>query len=335
MNEIDNALSYINRFKDLTVLIVGDIMIDSYLWGNTERISPEAPVPIVEVSSKEHRMGGAANVALNIKALGAIPIICTFIGEDEMATVYRELLGKKGMTDEGVLVSSNRVTSQKTRIISHNQQIVRVDEEKVEPLNEIDEKKLIDSVISLINVKEPDVIIFEDYNKGVLTKEVIHQVLKEANKRNIPTSVDPKKENFFEFKNATLFKPNLKEFVEGLKLNDVPDSIDEWKTGIGRLREKLNQKYTFVTLSEKGVLIEENGEVTIFPAHIRNIADVSGAGDTVISVASLCLALGASAELLAQLANLAGGVVCEKAGVNPIDKELLINELKSINYEQN
>jgi rfaE bifunctional protein kinase chain/domain len=330
MKDINSALNIINRFEDLTVLIVGDIMIDSYLFGNTVRISPEAPVPIVEVTHKEHRMGGAANVALNIKALGATPVICTIIGADEMAMVYRELMRKREMTDEGVLVSSARITTQKTRIISHNQQIVRVDEEKVEPLDGNDEKRLIKKVISLMDTQKPDVIIFEDYNKGILTKEVIHHVLKEANKRNIPTSVDPKKDNFFEFKNATLFKPNLKEFVEGLKLNEAPGIIDDWKTGIGLLREKLAHKYTFVTLSEQGVLIEENGEVNILPAHLRNIADVSGAGDTVISVASLCLALGASPKMLAELANLSGGLVCEKAGVVPITRELLINELEKL-----
>jgi len=328
MSDLKTVENIINQFEGLTVLIVGDIMIDSYIWGNTERISPEAPVPIVDVTRKEHRMGGAANVALNIKALGAIPIICTFIGADEMAMVYHDLLSKREMTDDGILVSSSRTTTQKTRIISHNQQLVRIDDEKVKPLNNNDEERFIKKIISLMDVKKPDVIIFEDYNKGVLTKKVIHRTLTEAIKRKIPTSVDPKKNNFFEYKNATLFKPNLKEFVEGLKLNNAPVSIDEWKSGIGLLREKLEHQYTFVTLSEKGVLIEEKGEVIVLPAHLRNISDVSGAGDTVISVASLCLALGTSPKVLADLANLAGGLVCEKAGVVPITKELLINELK-------
>lgn len=331
MNDLKNAEHIIKQFEGLTVLIVGDIMIDSYIWGNTERISPEAPVPVVNVIEKEHRMGGAANVALNIKALGAIPIICTLIGADDMAMVYHELLNEREMTDDGVLISSKRTTTQKTRIISHNQQLVRIDNEKIEPLDHEDKNRLIESVVSLMDAKKPNVIIFEDYNKGVLTKEVIHHLLQEASKRNIPTSVDPKKENFFEYKNATLFKPNLKEFVEGLKLNSAPDSIDEWKAGIELLREKLSHKYTFVTLSEKGVLIEENGKVALVPAHLRNIADVSGAGDTVISVASLCLALGTSLKLLAELANLSGGLVCEKSGVFPITKELLINELKELN----
>ncbi|RLD21578.1 MAG: D-glycero-beta-D-manno-heptose-7-phosphate kinase [Bacteroidetes bacterium] len=328
MSNSNQAEQIINRFKDLTVLIIGDIMIDSYLWGVTERVSPEAPVPIVNVTKKEHRMGGAANVALNIKALGATPIICTVIGADEMAMVYSELLRNSEMSDQGVLVSSERVTSQKTRIISHNQQVVRIDEEKIEDLDDKDETRIIERIITLLDSVKPDVIIFEDYNKGVLTKKVINQTLIEANKRNVPSSVDPKKHNFFEYRNATLFKPNLKEFVEGLKLNNPPESIDEWKSGIESLREKLGHRFTFVTLSEQGVLIEENGKVEILPAHLRNIADVSGAGDTVISVASLCLALGTSPELLAELANLAGGLVCEKSGVVPISQNELINELK-------
>jgi rfaE bifunctional protein kinase chain/domain len=328
MSNSTQAEQIINRFKDLTVLIIGDIMIDSYLWGITERVSPEAPVPIVNVKEKEHRMGGAANVALNIKALGATPIICTIIGADEMAMVYSELLRNQEMSDKGVLVSSDRVTSQKTRIISHNQQVVRVDEENIIDLNEEDESRIIKRIISLLDSVKPNVIIFEDYNKGVLTKKVIHQTLLEANKRNIPTSVDPKKHNFFEYRKATLFKPNLKEYIEGLKLSNMPNSVNEWKSGIESLREKLEHRFTFVTLSEKGVLIEENGNIEILPAHIRNIADVSGAGDTVISVASLCLALNADAKILAELANLAGGLVCEKAGVVPISRDELINELK-------
>lgn len=328
MSDSTQAEQFINRFKDLTVLIIGDIMIDSYLWGITERVSPEAPVPIVNITEKEHRMGGAANVALNIKALGATPIICTMIGADEMAMVYSELLFNREMSDQGVLISSDRVTSQKTRIISHNQQVVRVDEEKTNDLNEEDESRIIERITSLLDSVKPDVIIFEDYNKGVLTKKVIRQTLIEANKRNIPTSVDPKKYNFFEYRKATLFKPNLKEFIEGLKLSNKPNSVGEWKSGIKSLREKLDHRYTFVTLSENGVLIEENGNIEILPAHFRNISDVSGAGDTVISVASLCLALNVDAKLLAELANLAGGLVCEKAGVVPISRDELINELR-------
>lgn len=323
-----NAESLIQGFKNLKVLIIGDIMIDSYLWGNTERISPEAPVPVVHVLKKEHRLGGAANVALNIKALGAKPVICTITGADEMAMIFHELLQKREMTDVGIINSVKRVTSQKTRVISHNQQIVRIDEENAEYLDKEDENKLIERITDLMDRENPDVIIFEDYNKGVLTANLISATIDEAVKRGIPTSVDPKKQNFFAYKNATFFKPNLKEFTEGLKLNDIPSSQEDWLDGIRRLRAVLNHSITFVTLSEKGVLIEKDEEIEMIPAHLRNIADVSGAGDTVISVASLCLASGASKRLIAELSNLAGGLVCERAGVVPIEKEQLLNEVR-------
>lgn len=309
----------IDSFKGLKVLIVGDVMIDSYLWGNTNRVSPEAPVPIVNVSNQEHRMGGAANVALNIMSLGASPIMLSVIGEDDMGDIYLDLLKKRKMSDSGIVRSKKRTTSQKTRVISHNQHIVRIDNESVEELDESEENALISRFHSIINSEKIDVIILEDYNKGVLTKRVIREVVDEANKNGIPTTVDPKKDNFFEYKGVTLFKPNLKEFVEGLKLNKIPEAKKSWLAAINKLRTILDHKYTFVTLSEDGVLIEKRGEASFIPAHIRNIADVSGAGDTVISVAACCLAVKTSPVVMAQLANLAGGLVCEEAGVVPID----------------
>lgn len=316
----------IKSFKGLKVLIVGDVMIDSYLWGNTNRVSPEAPVPIVNVSKQEHRMGGAANVALNIMSLGAEPIMLSVIGDDEMGSLYLNLLERRNMSKEGIVQSSKRTTSQKTRVISHNQHVVRIDSESAIPLKEEDEKLIIDRLNEILDSTRVDVIILEDYNKGVLTPRVIKAVIESAKKHSIPTAVDPKKENFFEYKGVTLFKPNLKEFIEGLKLSTYPEAKKTWQRAIQKLRNVLNQKYTFVTLSEEGVLIEKEGELEFIPAHIRNIADVSGAGDTVISVAALCLALKTSPTLMASLANLAGGLVCEEAGVVPIDPELLLKE---------
>lgn len=316
----------IKSFKSLNVLIVGDVMIDSYLWGNTNRVSPEAPVPIVNVSKQEHRMGGAANVALNIMSLGAEPIMLSVIGNDEMGSLYLKLLEKRKMSAKGIVRSNNRTTSQKTRVISHNQHVVRIDSESAVPLEEEDEKLLIDRLTTILDNTKVDVIILEDYNKGVLTPTVIKAVIAIARKHSIPTAVDPKKDNFFEYKDVTLFKPNLKEFIEGLKLSTIPEAKKTWERAIQKLRNILNQKYTFVTLSEEGVLIEKEGDLNFIPAHIRNIADVSGAGDTVISVAALCLALNTSPTLLASLANLAGGLVCEEAGVVPIDPELLLKE---------
>ncbi len=316
----------IRSFKDLKVLIVGDVMIDSYLWGTTNRVSPEAPVPIVNITKKEHRMGGAANVALNIMSLGAIPIMLSVVGEDEMGSVYLDLLKYRKMSADGIIFSKERKTSQKTRVISHNQHLVRIDNESIEPLHKNDEDLLIDRFHVLLSKEKIDVIILEDYNKGVLTPKVIHEVISIANAKNIPTAVDPKKDNFFEYDGVTLFKPNLKEFIEGLKLSSIPEAKKTWLRAIEKLRSIIKQKYTFVTLSEDGVLIENEGDLSFIPAHVRNIADVSGAGDTVISVAALCLALQTSPTLLASLANLAGGLVCEEAGVVPISPDHLIKE---------
>ena len=316
----------IESFKGLKVLIVGDVMIDSYLWGNTHRVSPEAPVPIVNITKDEHRMGGAANVALNIKSLGATPIMLSVVGNDDMGGIYLDLLEFRKMSAAGIIRSKDRKTSQKTRVISHNQHVVRIDNESIEPLAKNDEDLLISRLHTLLSEENIDVVILEDYNKGVLTPRVIHEVISAANKKNIPTAVDPKKDNFFEFNGATLFKPNLKEFIEGLKLSSIPEAKKSWLRAIQKLRSLINQKYTFVTLSEDGVLIENKGDISFIPAHIRNIADVSGAGDTVISVAALCLALKTSPTLLASLANLAGGLVCEEAGVVPIIPDLLKKE---------
>lgn len=327
MNNSKQAEQIINKFNDLTVLIIGDVMIDSYLWGITNRVSPEAPVPIVNVTEKEHRMGGAANVALNIMSLGAEPIMLSVIGDDEMGSLYLNLLERRNMSKAGIVQSDKRATSQKTRVISHNQHVVRIDSESAIPLKEEDEKLLITRLNEILDSTKIDVIILEDYNKGILTPAVIKAVIERANKYSIPTAVDPKKDNFFEYKNVTLFKPNLKEFVEGLKLSSIPEAKKTWLRAIQKLRSILNHKYTFVTLSEEGVLIEKEGALDFIPAHIRNIADVSGAGDTVISVASLCLALGASPKMLAELANIAGGLVCEKVGVVPITQNELISEL--------
>ena len=321
-----NVEAIIDSFKKLNVLIVGDVMIDSYLWGATNRVSPEAPVPIVNVSKQEHRMGGAANVALNIMSLGAKPIMLSVIGEDEMGDIYLDLLKLRHMSNEGIVRSKDRLTSQKTRVISHNQHVVRIDNEITNDISEKEEDALLKRMDELLSNHKIDVVILEDYNKGVLTKRVIEEVINKANAKGIPTTVDPKKENFFEYKNVTLFKPNLKEFVEGLKLSSIPEAKRTWKASIEKLRSILNQKYTFVTLSEDGVLIEDKKDIIFIPAHIRNIADVSGAGDTVISVASCCLAAGTSPEMMANLANLAGGLVCEEAGVVPISPERLKEE---------
>lgn len=314
------------KFNALTVLIVGDVMIDAYMLGKAERISPEAPVPVIQIKEKENRLGGAANVALNIQALGAKPIICSITGNDESAELFKLLLEKNGMTHEGIMVSENRKTTVKTRVIAQNQQIVRIDEEDSSDLIPEDEIKFINKVLSIINNKKPDVLIFEDYNKGILTEKVILEIITASNKNKIPVCVDPKKKNFLTYKHVTLFKPNLKELKEGLKSELENISYQEINVLHNKLQSELKHEISLITLSEKGIYINSKDVNTIYPAHIRNIADVSGAGDTVISVAALCLATDAPHDFMAQLANIAGGLVCEKVGVVPIDKQQLFDE---------
>ncbi|MGV6862167.1 MAG: bifunctional heptose 7-phosphate kinase/heptose 1-phosphate adenyltransferase [Putridiphycobacter sp.] len=320
-----------NVFKEFSskkVLIIGDVMIDTYINGSVSRISPEAPVPVVKFKNKESRLGGAANVALNIKALGAKPYICSVIGNDENAEVLIKLINQNHLSDAGIIKVDERITTEKTRIIGNNQQLIRIDEEIETPISSQMAFNLIESVKDIIQKENIDVVIFQDYNKGVLVEKVIQDIIQFANEHQVPTVVDPKKENFLVYKNVTLFKPNLKELKEGLDLNFEfkPEDKSTFIDAINRLKEEINPAYTFVTLSEYGVFINHEQTDFFIPAHLRNITDVSGAGDTVISVASLALACQLQPNLIAELSNLAGGLVCEKVGVISIDKEQLMQE---------
>ncbi len=314
------------RFDTTTVLVIGDVMIDSYLWGKVDRISPEAPVPVVRVTEKENRLGGAANVVLNLAALGSKPIICSVIGDDTQGKLLAELFEKDGLTSAGLVASTHRPTTVKTRVICRPQHIVRVDEESLKPLNNAEESALLHRIAELIEAHKPAVIVFEDYNKGVLTERVITQVIDWAKEKSIPTAVDPKKDHFFDYRGVSLFKPNLKELSEGLKLDINRNNMEEVESAAAELQTRIGNQISLITLSEAGVLIKTAETSTHIPAFVRNIADVSGAGDTVISVAALCLAHGVEPKLLAALSNLAGGLVCEKVGVVPVDKKLLETE---------
>lgn len=316
------------KFNQLTVLIIGDVMIDAYLWGVVERISPEAPVPILSVNKKEKRLGGAANVALNIQAMGATPIICSFVGDDATGNELEQLLNIQNISAEGILKSKRRVTTVKTRIIGHSQQILRVDDETTQELSPNESKQLTEKIIKIMESKKIDAIIFEDYDKGVINQKLIENIITSAIKNNIPVVVDPKKKNFLNYKNATLFKPNLKELKEGLKLDFDHTNAVELTDAVNKLKAKINAKMVMVTLSEMGIYISNGKNYHLIPAHVRNISDVSGAGDTVVSVATLGLAAGLSSEQFTALANLAGGLVCEKVGVVPIDKWQLLEEAK-------
>jgi len=319
-------------FNNLNVLIIGDVMIDSYLWGKVNRISPEAPVPIVTVKNKERRLGGAANVALNIQALGANPILCSVIGVDIEGQAFMELLKTQKLSQKGILKSRDRITTVKTRIIGNNSQLLRVDEEEETDIIYTETQQLLTLISYIINHDKIDVIIFEDYNKGLINTKLISKVVELSKSKNIPTCVDPKKKNFNSYKGVSLFKPNIKELREGIKLDNYVENINEIQRAVSSYRVKQKIETVLVTLAEKGVITNSRKVKEHLPAHIRSIADVSGAGDTVISVASLCRALECSDILTAAIANLSGGLVCEQIGVVPVNKEQLLEEALKLEF---
>ncbi len=320
-----NGKSLFNSFNNKNVLIIGDVMIDSYLWGNVNRISPEAPVPILNLQNREYRLGGAANVALNIKALGANAILCSVLGDDKESQIVYDLLEKEGLSKAGISISKNRITTIKHRVIASAQHLLRIDSEIDTNINQEEENELLSNIEKLID--NIDVIIFEDYDKGNITVDVIKRTVELAKHKNIPTIVDPKKRNFLFYNGVTLFKPNLKELREGLKMEvDNKSTIDELYSAAQVLQNQLQCEKVLVTLSENGVIIVDKNKTTHHKAHKREIADVSGAGDTVVSVAALCLANKVEDSLIASLSNLSGGIVCEHVGVVPIDKNVLLDE---------
>jgi rfaE bifunctional protein kinase chain/domain len=319
-----------DQFVGKRILVIGDVMIDSYLRGKVNRVSPEAPVPIVSLEKEEDRLGGAANVAINLVAMGAVPIICSVVGTDKQSSDLKELLEASAISAKGLIFSETRKTTVKTRVIGNNQQLLRIDSEQTNAISDTEELLLINVVKSLID-NGVDGIIFEDYNKGVLTENFIKSIIAYANLNGIVTTVDPKKDNFLAYKNVTLFKPNLKELKEGLGLDfSFSTEKDKFEESVVKLESELNNSISFVTLSEHGVYIKQEKEVFYTAAHIRNIADVSGAGDTVISIATLCLVDGLPLNLIAEISNIAGGLVCEKSGVVSIDKDLLLKETEAL-----
>ncbi len=315
----------INQFAGLKVLVVGDVMIDAYYFGKVERISPEAPVPVVAVDKKENRLGGAANVAMNLVALGAKPIVCSVVGNDKDGEDLIDLFHQHGVGTSGILKSEDRVTTVKLRVISQSTQMLRIDTEDTHALSEFDSYELVKRIYELMI--DADVVIFEDYDKGVLTEENIAGIIKLAHKKGIPVIVDPKKRNFIHYKEADLFKPNLKELKEGLKLDFDADEPTQLEEAVKKMMSLMQLKHAMITMSEKGVMITDGQTFHYVPAHIRKIADVSGAGDTVVSVAALCFALKMDITKVAALANLAGGLVCEEVGVVPINKQRFESEI--------
>jgi len=317
-------------FNNKKILIIGDVMLDSYLFGSVERISPEAPVPIVDIVVKQDKLGGAANVASNIKNLGGTPLLCSVIGKDQKGEIFITLLKKLRITTDYIYLSDNRITTNKTRIIGNNHQMLRVDEEIKTELNS-DQSNLLNMFDNVLENEDIDCILFQDYDKGILNEQVINIITEKANYLNIPIIVDPKKKNFSHYKNVTLFKPNFKEFKEGLNISSS-NRLESLELGSKILHEK-GIEIVFITLSENGIFVSykkgKNIVNKIIPGISRDVVDVSGAGDTVISVVAM-LINDLGIEEIAKISNIAGGIVCEEVGVVPIDRDKLLEE-----YEQN
>jgi rfaE bifunctional protein kinase chain/domain len=318
----------LEQFNGLRVLVAGDVMIDAYCFGKVERISPEAPVPVVAVTSKENRPGGAANVAMNLVALGARPVVCSVIGTDPEGSDLIRLFEENGVSTEGMIRSQERVTTVKLRVIAQSSQMLRIDTEDTSPVNTKESDELVQRIARLLD--QADVLIFEDYDKGVLTPGNIQQIIAEAARKGVPVVVDPKKNNFHAYTGADLFKPNLKELREGFRADLDDRNPAAFEPAIQELMRTMKLKHMMVTMSERGVMITDGTRFEYVPAHVRTIADVSGAGDTVISVAALCFALNLGIREVAELSNLAGGLVCEEVGVVPINKHKFGEEISGL-----
>lgn len=328
----ENIHRLFDQFSGMKVLVIGDVMLDSYIWGKVERISPEAPVPVVSVTKRENRLGGAANVALNLQSLGAIPVMCSVIGNDLKGNDLIGLFEAHQISTQGIIRSETRITTTKFRVIGNNHHLLRVDEEVESPLSTSDLKKMDEKISELIDTEKPAVIVFEDYDKGVITPELIQKVSTQAEKHHIPCVVDPKRKNFSSYRNVTLFKPNIKEFTEGLKLDKLNRDPEILKKTAFTFLEKNNIKILLLTMSEDGIFVAFRNDQNIFdysliPSEVRDVADVSGAGDTVVSIAALCLASGLHPFDLAYISNAGGGLVCEEVGVVPVSKGTLIKNL--------
>lgn len=317
------------------ILIIGDVMIDAYMWGTVTRISPEAPVPVVAITERSQRLGGAANVALNVRAMGATPIICTVVGNDDYGRDFQELMYNNEMDRRGVIASDSRITTVKSRVIGNNSHLVRVDEEDTHPLSTVEEDELLSRVTRIMKTMPIDAIILQDYDKGVITPRIIDEVTSLARRKKVPITVDPKHRNFSHFHDVTLFKPNLKELREGLNVEIDDSSMETLQHDLAAACAKIHQTQhndiILTTLSNRGMYACDfrsgTMEETLVPAKVRSISDISGAGDTVISVITLALAAGMNLKESVRCANLAGGIVCEQVGVIPIDRVRLEREM--------
>lgn len=315
---------FFEGLRDKRILVIGDVMLDAYQWGKVDRISPEAPVPVVEVLNYDARPGGAANVCLNLVHMGVKTHILSVIGNDDAGVKLQHLMKVSGIRTEALVQSDHRPSTVKTRVMSGSQQLLRIDREVSHDLSDKEIAPMQDWLLK--HITDFDAIVLQDYDKGVLTPNFIDFILKLSKSKGIPTAVDPKKRHFSDFVGADLFKPNLKELKEGLKVQLRAEQTEAIQKAASHLQQQLQCDKILITLSEHGVFYQSPTENGVLPAHLRSISDVSGAGDTVISIAACCLAQRTSLPFLAGLSNLAGGLVCEEVGVVPINSANLLHE---------
>lgn len=314
----------ISEFSKTKVLVLGDIMLDHYLSGTVDRISPEAPVPVVHKKEEYYRLGGAGNVALNLSSLGVIPYLCGVVGEDMAADELNKVLKAENINSEYLVSLDTRPTTVKTRVLSRSQQLLRIDSENANDLQKDEETILLQSINRIFEEVKPDILIMQDYDKGVLSRHVIESVTDLSLKSGTLIAVDPKFRHFFNYEYADIFKPNLGELRKAFSLETLSlDQLDEYCCP---LMGQQMHKNMMVTLSEKGIYWNNGKSGKQYPAKVRNIADVSGAGDTVIAIAALALFHGMSESEICKLSNIAGGIVCESLGVVPVDPGKILEE---------
>jgi D-glycero-beta-D-manno-heptose-7-phosphate kinase len=310
----------LNSFRGKRIAVIGDIMLDKYIFGHVSRISPEYPVPVVDVTHEDHRLGGAANVALNTLSLGAETMLIGITGADANREILLDLFRNHGLATEGLISDPSRPTTCKTRILSQNHHITRVDFESRKEIDLEIEQAVLASFETLLD--SIDAVVLEDYNKGLLSAQLIQNIIASAKKHHVPVLVDPKLTNFFAYKGCTVFKPNLSEMAASLGIvlhnNDI-----EIEQACCLLQEKLEAETIIVTRSDKGMTIYD-GSFTHIAATSLEVADVSGAGDTVIGILALGAAAGLDIVTNATLANLAAGTVCQEVGAVPVKGEKLL-----------
>ncbi len=327
INIMNKLLKIIPKFKKIRILVVGDLILDEFIWGSVERISPEAPVPVVRVKSQSFMPGGASNVANNIRALEADVFMVGVAGSDLYGDILRQQLQDRGINTDGLIIDGSRQTTLKTRVIAHNQQVVRIDKEDSYHINSVILKKISNYIIK--KIPEVDAVIIEDYGKGVITPQLLNSIVKEAKKRYKIVTIDPKEQHLSYYKKATCITPNKDELekVTNIKIEDAVSL----KKAANKILKKLELNSILVTLGEDGMcLFEKSGKITKIPTMAQEVYDVSGAGDTVISVFTLALASNASMKQAALISNCAAGVVVGKVGV----AVCLVDELKNKIIEQ-